>query len=92
MNFSFATDLEVTVTDHGRLDLYSPGAGAEVCCEGADIAMWIALRLNDGDITPAAELLSSLWQEDLADIRFELWSWVHQLWSVGLLRKEVPAT
>jgi hypothetical protein len=81
-------DLAVSISGAGELELSSVETGGQLRCEGAPVAMWIALVQHDGRVGEAAETLAGIWNSDLADIRLEMMVWAHKLFCLGLVREE----
>lgn len=79
----------VTVSQNGRLQLFSTHTEKRFECNGVGTAIWIALRQHDGKTGAAASMLANLWHTDPVNTLADIEMWVDELTDAGLLRNEL---
>lgn len=79
-----------SVKSDGCLELVADTARgrARYRCGPTATAMWIALRVHDGNPDAAAHILAGLWRTDPVNARTDLEIWVEEMSDAGLMRAE----
>lgn len=85
-SFHFGSGVKTSILTSGELLLVT--AQGVLLCPPEAAAMWIALRVHDGNIRVAADRLAEAWEESSLIVRAELATWTEKWIMIGALFPE----